>query len=456
MRGLAAPPLHFDELHGLLLIQMTEHKLLDLRALAHAKDGTGHSIFSPSGASMWLACSGSLIPNILMPDTAGVDAAYGTVAHSVTEEWLKVGRPPEHRLGEVVQVDAHEITIDEEMFEYAEQCVDRSEWMPGDQLIEHRVYHSHLTPIPNQGGTLDVASMLPGRATLDDHKFGSSPENIVYAEENPQLMIYAIGLDRAFPDYWFEDFVLRINQPRLKHFDEWHTTHKRLMEFGAYVKERAAAAWQLDAPRTPGPKQCRFCAVRATCPANARLQEELLDGVFTDESYSTQEMQAFVRRMDDDLEPFRLHFKSAVEMSTAHLARLVQFRHMGEAWWKSIAAELWRRGRDGEKIPGHKWVEGRSRRHWVSQDDAKSSLIALGLSEKEVSKEVVVSPNQATDLLRKKGRRGKDIPSLLQGLVRKPPGKATLVPSTDKRPEVTDLSSFAFEDESENPESEEY
>ncbi len=431
---------------------MTEHRI-SLDRLAKVKDGTGHSIFGASSSHMYLACPGSLIPNILAPDEAGPDAAYGTVAHGVTETWLREGRRPDRLVGSNEFVESgdwgHLVVIDEEMLFYAEQCVDRCEWMPGEHLVEAHVDFSHLTPIPNQGGTLDFAAMQSGRATVDDHKFGASPENIVYAEENPQAMLYAIGLmrDPRFEHYGFKDFIIRINQPRLSHFDEWHTTRARLIEFEDYCRERMAAAWQYDAPRTPGVKQCRFCKVKATCLANAALQEQLTAAVFTDTTQTVAQMESFRSRLDGDIEKFALSFSPVGNLTTAQMALLLPYRPMAEAWWKALEAELSKRALAGDMPPDMKIVEGRSRRVFKDEEEAQQFLQSMGVPFDEIVTESMVSPAQAEKLLRKYGQRAKDIPELLHGLVRKPPGRATLVPMSDRRPEVEDLSSVVFTDE---------
>lgn len=432
---------------------MSEHRLIRLDQLAKVKDGTGHSVYGASGSHMYLACPGSLIPNILAPDEAGIDAAYGTVAHAVTEQWLASGIRPDSLVGKVRFVDSgewgHLVTIDEEMLEHAEACVDRCEWLPGEHLVEAHVDFSHLTPIPNQGGTLDHAALQRKRATVTDHKFGASPENIVYAEENSQLMLYTIGLwrDPRYQHYGFEDFVIRINQPRLNHFDEWYTTAKRLAEFEDYCRERMALAWTLDAPRTPGVKQCRFCRVRASCSANAKLNADLTEGVFTDTTQTAKQMSSFISRLDGDLEPFALNFRSTSDLTTEQMARLLPFRGMAEAWWKALELELNKRAQAGEMPEGMKIVEGRSQRRFKSEADAREHLLSLGLKRSDIIKETFVSPAQAEGLLLKTGRKRADLPELLQGLVVRPPGRAKLVPLSDRRPALEDISSAVFVDE---------
>jgi hypothetical protein len=435
---------------------MSEHRI-SLEQLSKVKDGSGHSIFGASGSPMYLACPGSLIPNILATDDSGYDAAYGTVAHGVTEEWLRTGRRPDGLIGkrEFVGDDIetwHVVTIDDEMLDYAEMCVDRCEWEPGDHFVETHVDFSHLTPIPNQGGTLDFAALRPRRATVVDHKFGASPENIVYAEENPQLMLYTIGLwrDPRFEHYAFDDFIIRINQPRLDHFDEWHTTARRLAEFEDYCRERMALAWQWDAPRVPGPKQCRFCKVRATCVANAKLQEDLISSVFVDETVQTAEdMRGFVARLDDETQAFSMRKHPVADLTTAHLAKLITFRGMAESWWKAAGLELNRRAHRGEQIPGMKVVEGRTRRVFRNEAKTIERLTEHGLKLSDVQETKLISPSKAEKMLRTKAGLAKsEIPEVLRGLVFKPPGKATLVPTTDRRPEVVDVAALAFEDES--------
>jgi ribosomal protein S27E len=298
---------------------VTEHHGLDLDAIERASGG--HSIFAPSAAAMWLTCAGSLIPNITAPDDAGYDAAYGTVGHGVAETWLKrikrtlvlddaiaEGRvdalidecAPRELIGtvETVQerVEAFEILIDEEMFDYIREYIVWCAEAPGEHYIEERVYFSNLTPLKKQGGTADFSACAPTILRIRDLKLGKGEQ--VFAayvdlqdkrsiidgvlNGNPQAMLYALGFFYKYDaEYHFERIEIGIGQPRMGHFQVWETTREELLRFADFAKERAFAAWVPDAPRTPSPKGCRWCKVQRTCPAFAKVFLETRgDGVF--------------------------------------------------------------------------------------------------------------------------------------------------------------------------------
>lgn len=430
---------------------MSEHRLLDFKALERVKDGTGHSIFGASGSPMYLACPGSLIPNILAPDESGADAAYGTVAHSVTEQWLNEGSPPEHLLGSTTVVRSgrveHSVEIDEAMFEYAESCVDRCEWLPGLHLVEEHVDFSYLTPIPNQGGTLDHAALQSKRATVSDHKFGSSPENIVYAKENPQLALYTVALwrDPRYEHFDFRDFIIRINQPRLNHFDEWHTTTKWLRDFEEYARERMALAWTPDAPRVPGVKQCRFCKVSGDCPAAAKLNADLTEGVFTDTTSTAEDMDEFAARLSAKSPKFEIYPVPVRKLTTAQISRMLPFKGFATRWWEALELEATNRAQDGERVEGFKLVASTTHRRWVDSVKARQALLGMGLKREAIVTESFVSPHAAEEaLVRAKIVKRRDLPNVLQHLVEKPSGAPTLVPANDRRQEMEDIAASVF------------
>lgn len=412
---------------------------------------------------MYLNCPGALIPNLLAPDTAGVDAAYGTVAHGVTETWLKDGRKPKHLIGTREWVDAGEwgflIDIDEEMLGYAEMCVDWVEFLPGNHLIERRVDFSRITPIPNQTGTADFITIYDRRMVVADWKFGKGHR--VYAKNNTQGLLYALGALWEFDkDNRIAEIEIRIAQPRLDHFDEWVITRDDLLLFAGWAKARMHMAWAPNAPRVAGPKQCQFCRVQATCAANAKMQVELTEGAFEnlDHPVDAEEMQEFRDRIDDSLMPFDVEFTDVGTLSTEEMLKLKPFRKGAEKWWKHLEVELLHRAMDGEDLTklGSKIVAGRSIRKFSSPSKAVEQLEFLGLDENTIIEKSIISPAKAEIALRKAGYKAKVIPSLLEGLTVKAPGKPTIVPLSDKREAMVDLSEVAFGDlDSENPEDEE-
>ncbi len=413
----------------------------------------GHSVFAPSASAMWLACAGSLIANLLADDNAGEDAAYGTVAHGVAETWLKTDMRPVYLLGALEVVDqghaTFDITIDEAMLDYVQEYVDWCRLLPGDLFVEQRVDFSQLTPIPKQGGTADHIACQPGVLTITDLKMGKGVQ--VFAKGNTQALIYALGAFYRWDfEYDFERIVIRIAQPRLNHFDVWEVDREFLLQFAEFVRKRAAAAWQPDAPRTAGEKQCQWCKVRSSCLTLAAYMVELSDGVFDDlEGEPGQpDVAAFVDRLDDEFDDFVIKPTPVHEMSVAHKAKIIKFRRVMENWLKSIEDELEKRLQDGQKVPGFKLVESRANRFFPSIDKSASDLeLITGVEREKFITREIASPAKAEEILRKEGGYKKaEIYSLLDGLAVKPRGKPVMVPAHDKRAEIAVGDGDVFDD----------
>lgn len=412
----------------------------------------GHSIYAPSYSATWLFCSGSLIPSLLAEDKAGIDAAYGTVAHGVAETWLKLGVRPDHLIGEVERVDegheVFEIEIDEVMLDYVQEYVDWCVALPGDHYVEQRVDFSDLTPIPNQGGTADHICCQPGVLTITDLKMGKGVQ--VFATKNTQARLYAYGAFREWD--WMYDFqriVIRIAQPRLGHFDVWEITRKELLEFAEFARYKARDAWSPNAKRTPGEKQCQWCRVRRDCPAIAAYMVEMTEGVFDDLSGDLQEGDVvnLINRLDDEFDEFMIKPVSVQSLSVAQKSKLIKFRKVVENWFKAIEDELEKQLNDGQKVPGYKLVEGRSNRVIASDKTAPSTLSLLsGLDEDQFMETKVKSPAQIEDVLVKAGIRRKDLHFYMSDVTAKPRGKPVMAPAHDKRAELVVGDGDVFDD----------
>lgn len=437
---------------------MTEHRI-SLAGLAakYAVPHAAHHVFSPSGSWLWLNCPGGLIPNLLAPDDSGFDAAYGTVGHGVGELWLKTGKKPRHLIGEVEWVKnggrIYEVEIDEDMLDHVQRYVDWCAVLPGAHFVETHVEFSQYTPLPYQGGTSDHAAARFRHLTITDLKLGKGVKK--NAEGNPQLMLYALGFFIRYDElYDFQQIELRIAQPRMNHMDTHTISRAELLEFAERVRIGSHAAWQVDAPRKPSIDACEFCRVKATCGAHLAFQAELTQGAFEPVDIDEDDVLALKERIEDG-EVFN-HAK-LMTLSTEEMARLLPFRGFVEGWWKALDTELKRRFANREEIPGYKAVEGRSRRFFKNPKVAGERLVAAGCEEADVFPRKIVSPAQSETLLRKAGVKGVDLQEVLGGLIDKRPDRPTLVPLSDKRPAIVDMSEDAFrdEDQTENDETEE-
>jgi len=444
---------------------MSEHReitLADLEKMA----ASGHSVFSPSSSKMWLTCSGSLIPNILAYDSAGEEAAEGTVAHTVAEQWLKHGRKRAHNMiGEVHTVDGWDIEVTEEMVSYVGDYVAWCQELELDAeefLVETKVDLSDLMPIAKQGGTSDLIALVPlgkGRWKLyvRDLKYGKGVR--VVAEDNTQGMLYGYGSWKILKDRFnIVEIEIGICHPRLKDGTTTFTiTPEELLEFADYVKERAAEAWRFDAPRTPSDGGCQWCKIKGTCPAVYLELAEVTSDAFDDDdefiprTYSGEKMDQASEDLEDDFGAAPFNPRNPRQLSTAALAKILRFRKLAEQFFTAVEAELLERAISLEQdIPGWKIVEGRANRKWPDNIAIPyRRLKALGLSDDAIFVESMISPAQAEEKIKKKtGLKKDEAAKLVNAIAVKPPGGKSLVRVSDKR-EALSSDADAFEDDDE-------
>jgi hypothetical protein len=401
------------------------------------------SAFRPSYSATWLYCAGSLLPSLAAEDTAGREAAVGTIFHELMVYWAEKGRPDDW-LGEHRDIEGFDVEVDEDMFSFGEECFRRYEDIPGDRFYETKVDISSITPIPNQSGTADKAICSAGQLDIIDYKYGTGVQ--VFAYKNTQLLLYALGFFNEFDYiYGFNTIRLHIAQPRLYHWDVWEITRDELLEFADWAKKRAAAAWVPNADRSPSPRSCQWCRVRLTCPAFEAARSDLCDLTFTamDEPVTHERQLAII-----DSQPSLPALMPPVELSTAQLERILTFRKTVESWFKDAHETLVERGiRDSSELTLFKVVNGRSKRAYFDEDEAAERYRRLGLLEDDIYVRKLKSPNQMEPELRKIGIRGKLTKEWLKLIAPPQPGRPTLTISDDARAEIPNIVDQTFEDE---------
>lgn len=438
---------------------------VDKLAEKYGTSRDGHAMFAPSAAAGWLNCSGFLLANARRADTAGVDAAYGTVAHKVAEIWHKEGAEPRHLIGYVRRAKAggewHDILIDEDMMAHVGRFVQWCAEVPGDHYYEQRVDLSPVMPIPGQGGTADHIACRPGHLTITDLKMGTGVR--VYAENNPQAQLYALGALYEWDwIYAFQAITIRICQPRLDVFETWDCSRAELLAFAEYARGRALLAWQEDAPRAPSPKACRWCGANADCAARLLELDKIVDDTFGDldeddrgtTEYPTGELgsravlAASLGCVTEQVQPLA---REVPKLSTAALSYTLTLRSHVEGLFRAIAEELLSRAEHGEDVPHFKLADARTKRAWNDTGRVEAFVAKFtGLDRDRIAPRKTLSVSKMEKLVAAEmPMKPAAVKKKLQRFVVARSGKRTLAPLKDDRPDVAESLADVFDAEDE-------
>lgn len=393
-----------------------------------------HAVLAPSSAEKWMNCPPSARLEATMPDTSGIAAAEGTVAHELCELLLKreIGlieidaykkeltriKSAVYFNGNIVYLWPEELGADPEelyseaMFDHATDYVYMvmQHFAELKQLDPHAEIYTEkrfdLTQyIPEGSGTCDTPIVSYQILWIHDLKYGKGVP--VSSDNNRQLMLYALGAYLEF--YWmynFKEIRMTIFQPRIDNTSTAVITTEELLHWAeTELKEIAALAFEGKGEFKPG-KHCTayFCAVRATCRAhkdyNMQVAEEL--------------------------------FKEPALLTPEEIVQVLDRKKQLENWLTAVNDYAQGAALLGTEFPGMKLVKGRSNRRYRNPKEVISALTALGYDLEEIAN---VKPLGL-------GEMEKTIGKLLFGeilapLIDKPEGKPTLVHETDKRPAIS-------------------
>lgn len=416
---------------------------------------TGHSVFSPSSYSMWSKCPPSIFGNVSNPDAPpepfNPHSALGTLAHEVGEVILRGGDI--NKIVPCKELQEMGVKVDEEMLDYVSIYTNFVKSLKGTLYVETRVNLEYIHP--DFGGTADaiVVSEDGKHIHVVDLKYGTGVQ--VFADNNPQLMIYALGAIYTLGIVSFETISVTIVQPRLDHLDTFTLTYDELLKFEAEVTAavKSAVVVQkytfLTAPETsfnPSEDTCRWCKMRLFCKP---LKDKALNYVrdmfdsYGDKTSDETGIPGSVAtppaemRPDEDLD-------SALNYIWKSEKLLAIVR-------KAYEAEAFKRLSEGKDLPSFKIVASNPNRKWV-ESPALLELMS-NLLGKDAFTTKLISPAQAEKLL-KKGKIA--LEAIAEHIDRGEP-KPALASISDKRSRFTgstgkvsaadfdDLDDFDFE-----------
>lgn len=358
-----------------------------------------HAYLSASASHRWLSCPPSAKLCAEIRDEASPYAQQGTDAHELCEYKVlralgeDVKDPTEHL--DFFDTEMDDCT-DEYCFYVMEQHAKAKQLCEDPKvLVEQRLDFSKW--VPDGFGTGDCLIVADKVLQIIDFKYGLGI--LVEAENNPQMMCYALGaLDIYDGIYDIETVEMTIFQPRRDNISSFSMKKEDLLDWAETVlAPTAQLAYNGEGDFHAG-DHCQFCKVKATCRKRAEYNRELA-------AYD---------------------FELPAKLEESEIAAILPKIDSLVSWANDVKDYALQQALSGVSYNGFKVVEGKSNRKYTDEAAVASVVTNNGYDPYEKK---LLGITAMTSLLGKK-----KFEELLGGLVTKPPGKPALVPESDKRP----------------------
>lgn len=386
-----------------------------------------HALFAPSASHRWIPCPASIKMSEGVEETTSSYAHEGTVCHEIAAKCLKENLSADSFTGQVVD----EVQMTKELLDGIQLYVDEVRGLTKEYGMTGGRIEFEVRITEDCWGTIDTLLWNSDILIAGDLKMGKGV--IIEVENNPQLMIYAVGglmwLQRE-QGITPKKVIMYIFQPRtVNPIRKWEINRADLIMW--YRDTLKPAIEQIKSGTTecvPGENQCRWCPA-SNCAAQAKQLLTVAERAFAP---FTEEIKPKIDKIET---------ATSGSLTLADISELLpSFKHI-KTWIKSLEAYALGKALEGIHVPGHKVVEGRSNRRWKVDE----KVIANWLQSKgyeAYDDPLLLSPAKVEKAMGKKdaGAQG------LANYITKPPGQPTLVVETDKRPVMDTEVDKAFED----------
>lgn len=391
--------------------------------LAHAELGA-------SNMHRWANCPGSVRLSKGIPSKTSDYAKEGTFAHDVAADICEIikGYYQDYVSGKTglecflscivsdgdIANHYRKIAANKELSDpkstleavetYVQYFVDLLETLPIDErnqiLIEQRLNLSAVYEGCFGTGDLVVYSGKFNKLYVIDFKHGAGLP--VEAENNMQLQYYGLGALLEI-DEPCENVELVVVQPRCPHphgpIRSWEIESFDLLDFSGQLIKYADKTKDPDAPLNAG-SWCQFCPAKHICPSLRDEAQSIASNVFNPISNSKE------------------------------IGRYLSLIPRLKEWIKAVEDHAMTEARNGNIPMGFKFVAGRGRKAWnTEEDEIASYLYDYGFQENELYEKKFLSPAKLQKLL---GKSKKEIDHFISYIE----GAPKLVSERDKREEI--------------------